>query len=406
MPVFKYKVILSNGQIETGDIELSGKSEVLAHFEKNNSIPISIDEKTGRAGSLTDLKGLLEFKKHSRKLPLIQITNAIAMLLRAGVSLDNALDSAARAMQDEASRKFLTDISDRIRNGESFSQALKNWKAEVGAFYISMVHAGEVTGRLAESMLQIAEHLEKSKALRDNIVSALLYPIILLTVTLLSVVILMVFVIPKFKQLFEDMGGEIPAVTQLFISASDFMSDYGIFLLLPVLLLLLAMQYAHKNPAFRHRLDEKILGIPGLGKLLEKQLMSNYAKTLAMLLQNGVSMQRALRISRDVISNSYISDEIEEAEKQLNEGKTFSETIGKKFPPLVQQMLRIGESAGELDSTLDYVAQTAQEDVDRTIKRVLGVFEPVIIIFLGVLVAAVIGSIMIAVMSMNDLVIQ
>lgn len=407
MPLFHYRAIANDGHMEVGSIELPTKEEVLVHLEAINAIPIAINEGKHSSISLSGLiSKLTSFRGRRGSIPLMEITNGLGMLLKAGLPLDRALKSIANAVKDDKSKQFLSIIEAEIREGHSFSSALEKRVDVVGELYVSMVKAGEVAGKLDESILRLSQHLEHSKELKDNIITAMLYPIILLVVTLVSIVILMVMVMPRFKQLFLDMGGEVPAVTQLFLDISDQMSNNGIYILMLLCVLLLIFQALKRHEAFAVWIDAKSLKIPWYGSLVEKIQMTKFAKTLSLLLKSGVSIQRSLEISQNVIANRFIKEDINNKAKLLNEGESFSSTIGTRFPLLTQQMVRIGEEASELETTLESIANIAQQDVDRNIKRVLGIVEPVIIVVLGVIVAAVISSIMVAVLSMNDLVVM
>ncbi|MDH5179746.1 MAG: type II secretion system F family protein [Gammaproteobacteria bacterium] len=405
MPLYDYKVILRDGKMDSGTVELADKQEVLTYLEELNMIPVAINEKRAGIFQYATLSTLISKRTAGKKPPIIDITNGIAMLLRAGLSLDRALKSMARATQNKQARAFLLDIEAEIREGRSFSSALEKRRDIVGDLYISMVRAGEVTGKLAECMTHLAKHLEQSRALREDLVTAMVYPLVLLVVTAISIILLMVMVMPRFKQLFQEMGGEVPAVTQLFIDISDLLANHGMTGLGIVLILLLIVNAVKKSEASSIWLDRKILALPWYGKLQEKLQMTRFAQTLALLLKNGVSIQNSIRISRGVLSNRYIEADIRNREQELSEGASFSNTVGQCFPLLTREMIRIGEEASELENTLLYVAEVAQQEVERSIKRVLGLLEPLIIVLLGLVVAAVIGSIMVAVLSMNDLVV-
>jgi general secretion pathway protein F len=267
-----------------------------------------------------------------------------------------------------------------------------------------MILAGEVSGNLEAAIGRLSAYIEAQKALRERIVSAMIYPIILLIVTLISIIILMVVVMPRFKQLFEDMEAEIPAITKVFITASDFLQNYGLLmgmLIAGFILLLMNLKNIREVSIF---LDRFMLKIPWIGSMILRIQLSRYAETLSMMMNCGIPIHKTLEISQCVITNSWIFQQISTSTSRLKEGATFSTTIGRHFPLLTQQMVKIGEEAGDLDNTLSNIAIISQQQVNRDIHRVIGIFEPLIIVTLGVIVAAVIGSIMVAVLSMNDLI--
>jgi len=299
---------------------------------------------------------------------------------------------------------LLEQVEREIREGSSLSKALRRYEKLFGNLYLSMVLAGEVAGNLDISIERLSAYIEAQKELKDRIVNAMIYPIILLVVTLMSIVILMVVVLPKFKQLFEDMGAELPAVTKVFISASDFMQEYGLVIGMILISLFPVTFYLRNNKEFSASMDSVVLKLPWIGNLINKIQMARYAETLSMMMKCGIPIQKSLEISKSVITNSWIRRQMSVSAERLKEGGTFSSTIGGHFPVLTQQMVKIGEEAGDLDNTLSKIAAISQQKVNRDIHRVIAILEPLIIVVLGVIVAAVIGSIMVAVLGMNDLI--
>ena len=232
----------------------------------------------------------------------------------------------------------------------------------------------------------------------------MIYPVILLVVTALSIIILMVVVMPKFQQLFDDMGGELPTVTRAFMGVSEFLQNHGFMLAFVLTALIPVFFYLKSNDSYRRIIDRYSLGLPWFGNLFEKIQIARYAETLAMMLKCGIPLQKSLETSLQVVTNSWIREELSVSTGKLKEGASFSATIGSHFPVLSQQMVIIGEQAGDLDRTLANIAKISQHQVNRDILRAVGLFEPIIIVTLGIIVAAVIGSIMVAVLAMNSLI--
>jgi general secretion pathway protein F len=232
----------------------------------------------------------------------------------------------------------------------------------------------------------------------------MIYPIILLIVTVSSIVLLMVVVMPKFKQLFEDMEADLPAITQAFLSTSDFLREYGSAISALLLAIAAAAFLLRGNAAYRALLDRFLLRLPWIGELVNKVQIGRYAETLSMMLQCGIPIQRSLGASSQVVSNSWIRRQLNDAADEIKEGGSFSAAIGAHFPALTRQMIKVGEQAGNLEQTLANISRIIQQDVNRTIQRVIGIFEPMIIVVLGIIVAGVIGSIMVAVLGMNNLI--
>lgn len=404
MALFQYKAVAQDGRMESGTIELPDEKAVLSYLESLRVIPVEIQHKNESSLSLTDLGSWFSYKRQSMNLPLVDITRGLGMLLRAGMPVDQALKSLSLAIEDSQTKNLLTEMMNEVREGHSLSAVLERRQSLFGSLYVSMIRAGEVAGSLDNAVERLADHLEKSKAMKDRIVTAMLYPMILLLVTLASIVILMMVVVPRFKQLFIEMGGEIPFITQVFIGISDIMNSYGLPLFILLLLAAVVLSVLRRRETVAEKIDSYVLRLPWIGGLTEKIQMAQFAQTLCMLLSSGVAIQRSLEISRGVISNRVLNRDIQNEESLLSEGGTFSATIGKRFPALTQQMIRIGEEASELEQTLAHVADMAGKEVNQNINRVLKVIEPVIIVGLGAIVAGVISSIMVAILGMNDLV--
>lgn len=402
MGVYLYRALTQDGREVSGSLEYPEERAVLAWLEAQGYIPIEIALGNEGAGNPSATNGIPA--RELRKFSVIDFTLGLGMLLRAGLPIDKALASLATASADSGTRKLLQQVGREIREGSSLSKALRGFENLFGRLYLSLIQAGEISGNLEVSIEHLSAYLDSQQQLRERIVNAMIYPIILLIVTLFSIVLLMVVVMPKFKQLFEDMDAELPAITQVFLSTSDFLRNHG-SAICALLLGVAAIAFLLRgNAGWRALLDRVVLRVPWIGEMVKKVQVSRYAETLSMMLQCGIPIQRSLGASCQVVGNSLIRQEFDLAAKEIKEGGSFSASIGRHFPPLTWQMIKVGEQAGELEQSLATVAKIIRHDVDRTIQRVIGIFEPVIIVFLGAVVAGVIGSILVAVLGMNDLI--
>jgi general secretion pathway protein F len=402
MGIYQYKALTQDGHEVSGALEYPEERSVLAYLETQGYIPVDIElRKDSAAGPASLVEGL---GREYRKFSIIDFTQGLGMLLRAGLPVDKALTSLIVATTEPKSRKLLEQVERDIREGSSLSKALRRFEGLFGRLYISLIQAGEISGNLDASIERLSEYLERQQQLRERIVNATIYPIILLTVTVLSIVILMTFVMPKFKQLFADMDAELPAITQAFLAASDFLRDYGSLLSAILLGSGAALYLLRRNAAFAAALDRLVLRLPLVGSLVNKVQIARYAETLSIMLKCGIPIQKSLGASSEVVTNSWIRQKLSASANEIKEGGSFSSAIGRYFPALTQQMVKIGEQAGSLDETLANISRVIQHDVNRSIQRIIGVFEPLIIVTLGIIVAAVIGSIMVAVLGMNDLI--
>ena len=401
MGIYQYRALTQDGREVSGALEYPEEGSVLAFLEAQGYIPIDIELRGDRA-SVGRSSGAL--RRQYRKFSISDFTQGLGMLLRAGLPVDKALGSLIAATNESQTRRLLEQVERDIREGSSLSKALRKFENLFGRLYISLIQAGEMSGNLDASIESLSEYLESQSQLRERVVNALIYPLILLVVTVFSIVLLMVVVMPKFKQLFEDMDAELPAVTQAFLATSDFLREYGSLISALLLGLIVAVPLLQRNPAFRVTLDRFVLRLPWVGELVNKVQIARYAETLSIMLKCGIPIQKSLGASSRVVTNSWIRQQLSAAANEIKEGSSFSAAIGRYFPSLTRQMVTIGERAGSLDKTLSNIARMLQHDVNRSIQRIIGVFEPLIIVTLGVIVAAVIGSIMVAVLGMNDLI--
>jgi len=381
---YRYKALTPDGREVSGLVDYSEEKAVLVYLESQGFIPVDIEKRSDNHELRDDVTP--GSGREHKKFSVIDFTNGLSMLLRAGLPVDKSLASLISATIDPSSRRLLEQLEREIREGHSLSRALRRFESVFGNLYISMVLAGEVSGNLDATIERLSTYLEAQKELKDRVVGAMIYPIILLLVTVLSIAILMVVVMPKFKQLFEDMGAELPAITRVFISTSDFIQAYGLVIGVALISLAPIILYLRSRPEFCALMDRLVFKLPWLGDLSKKIQMARFAETLAMMLKCGISIQKALEISKTVVSNSWLRGQLSAALERLKEGATFSSTVGAHFPTLTQQMVKIGEEAGELDSSLSKIAAISQQNVNRDIHRVIGIFEPLIIVLLGVIV--------------------
>jgi general secretion pathway protein F len=272
-------------------------------------------------------------------------------------------------------------------------------------FYLNMIRAGEAGGSIEVVLARLAEFMERSKALQDSVTSALIYPLILLGVSGLSVVILLTFVVPQFQQLFADAGKALPLATQVVIAVGDGFRRYWWVGLLVIVGLVLTVQQQLSRPQTRYRWDGLLLRAPLLGDLVAKVEMARFARTLGTLLGNGVSLLAALAIVKETLTNQMLASALGDVAENLKAGQGLAEPLlaAGTFPKLAIHMIRVGEETGQLQEMLLQVADTYDGEVQSTVKRLLALLEPVLILGLGVIIAGIIMSILVAILSLNDL---
>jgi general secretion pathway protein F len=403
MATYEYKAVKANGDIVEGDMEAPDEAAVVMRLQAEGLIPVRT------APARRGLKLELSFgagggrKIGSKQITLL--TRELASLLEAGLTLDRALQILLELTDDPAMSHLLGTLQEKIRGGKTFSVALEEHRTLFSKLYVNMVRAGEAGGALQAVMASLADYLERSEELRESVKSALIYPTILVTVAGLSVAMLLVFVVPQFAQMFADMGQTLPLATRIVIGAGDLVRGYWWLLGLLGFAAYLGIRSRLARPEVRYVWDRRLLGMPLLGELVAKVETARFSRTLSTLVTNGVSLLGALNLVKDVISNRIIAESIELAADKLRHGSGLAEPLMEQgvFPKLALQMMKVGEESGQLEVMLSKVADMYDKEVRATVQRMLALLEPLLIVGLGVVVAGIIMSILVAIMSVNQL---
>ena len=400
MPQFSYKAVRANGEVVEGEMEASDEASLVSQLQADGLMPI----RTGRAGS--GLKGLFRSRKpRVDQEQILHFTREVATLLEAGLTLDRALQILADLSDDEALVRMIESIREKVQGGATLSSALEAQGKIFTPLYISMVKAGEAGGVLHNVLEKLAEYLERSQELRESVRSALTYPTILLVVAGLSVIGLLVGVVPQFSQMFADMGKSLPLPTQIVVAIGDTLTHYW-WMILSGLLLFAAFASQHfAKPEVKARWDARLLRWPLLGDLIAKVETARLTRTLGILLHNGLPLLAALNLVKDVINNTEIKASISDAADSLKRGKGLADPLIEDgvLPPLALQMIKVGEESGDLEPMLNKVADVFDNEVRASVKRLLTLLEPALIVGLGLIVAGIIVSIMLAILGANDL---
>jgi len=292
-----------------------------------------------------------------------------------------------------------------VKGGKALSIAMQSHEKIFGSFYISMVRSGEASGLLSEVLDRLVEYLENAKANRDSVVSALIYPAILLVVAVLSIVLMLGFVVPQFESLFEDMGEALPLLTQMVLSGADFIKSWGWLLLIAIIGGGIVFRNWSSTDQGRAALDRRMLGLPLAGGIVFEFEVSKFARTTGTLLGNGVSLLKAISIAIDTVDNRVIRDALQVLPPAVKGGQRMSIALeeSKMFTPMVIQMIRVGEESGSLDKMLLELAKVFDDHVQSGVKRGLALLEPILILTMGFIIAVIIIAILMGILSVNNL---
>lgn len=404
MAQFKYKAFDRNGKSVDGLIEKASIAEVADWLSRDGLVPLSIQPASKSKVGVAPGRGKKKHRRVSDRDRVLHFTREMSVMLSSGLPLDRSL-TILEELADDTGKQMINDIRTAVRKGRTLADAFAERK-EFSPFYISMIKAGEASGSLESSMSRMAEYLERAKAMRQLVLSALTYPAILFTVAILSLVFLLAYVVPSFSDLFTDMGGQLPGPTRFVMGIGDFMASWWWLVLAMLAGVYWGVARLWRDETFRQRMDAQSLGWPLIGDLVRNVDTSRFARTLGVLLQGGVSLVNALAIAREVIDNRTLRRDLDDACVVLREGRSLSGALleSGRFPVLALHMVQVGEETGRLEEMLLKVASIYEDEVGSVIKRLLALLEPILILSLGVMIAGIIISILLGILGVNDLV--
>ncbi len=401
MPQFRYKALSPAGEALDGLMEAASADEVIAKLQDAGNIPLKALPADQAQGS--GLSALFQRAPMGAN-QVLQFTQQLATLLGAGQPLDRALQILLDLPESEQARRVIDRIREAVRGGTPLSQAMEAQSGVFSRLYVNMVRAGEVGGALDDTLKRLADYLERSKALKESVINAMIYPSILIVLVLGAIGLLVGYVVPQFLPLFEDMGAEIPWLTAAIMSLGLFVQGWWWLLLLAVIGLVWFASHALGDPVRRLQFDTWILGRGLFGQLLAKLDTARLARTLATLVHNGVPLLTSLAIARNVLTNSALSEAVGLAAEEVKTGGGLAVALGrsKLFPRLALQMISVGEESGEMDAMLGKVADTFDADVRNTVDRLLSALVPVITIVMAVAVAVIMMAILIPIFELTN----
>lgn len=414
---YAYRAARADGQIVDGRVEAGSREAALRQLRGQGLTPLRVDvagpaaeaagAAFGEAGrqSRSGWRGRLRADRGPDRNDVYTLTTELAVMLRAGLPLDRALRLLAGMSDKPSVVAMVHDLLAAVKAGNAFSQALLAHHAVFGDFYISMIRSGEAGGQLAEVLARLAEHLDRVKALRESVVSALIYPGILVAVAAMSVIFMLAFVVPRFESLFEDMGEALPLPTRIIVAAGHFVANWGWLVVLLGAAAGAGVRRWLRTPEGRDWRDRQLLALPVFGTVARKVEITRFARSMGTLLGNGVAIVTAVRIASDTIGNVRLRAALAGVGPVLKQGGRMADALAASglFTPLAINLVRLGEETGRLDEMLLELARVYDAEVQIGVKRALGLLEPALILFLGALIAAIIVSILMGILSVNEL---
>ncbi len=401
MAIFRYKAVNAHGVFSEGQVDAVDTRSVVSRLQTMGLIPVSIDEPAGQRAT----RSKKIYLQRVSKKDILFFTEELSTLIHAGLPLYRSLTIAAELASKPALRTVIHDVLNQIKAGKSLAESLAAHPRHFTRLYVNMVRAGEAGGVLDVILQRLVEFERSADELRSYLVSALIYPVLLTGVGLTSIGILLYFVIPKFAGIFEEMGAAIPPATMAMLWVSKMTRSYWWIGIGSIAGIVTAVRYSITTPGGRRIWDALKLKLPVLGTTVLKMEMARFARTLGTLLTSAVPLISGVRIVQDIASNKIVAEGISKIADGAKRGEGVSRPMREAgvFPALAIHLVEVGEETGRLDTMLLQVADVYEKDVKTSIKALTSIFEPAIILVMGIIVGTVVLSMLMAIFSINEI---
>jgi type IV pilus assembly protein PilC len=388
MPIYKWEGKAAKGVIKKGEMEAPNEAAIRTHLRQQNITPTKISLK-GK-----EFKIPLLFKKKVKQRSISIFTRQLATMIDAGLPLVQSLEILASQQDDKLFQKIIREIREDVEGGSTFAGALKKHPATFNDLYTNLVVAGEEGGILDTILTRLANYIEKAEALKKKVKSALIYPATIVAVAVIVVMILMVFVIPVFETMFKSAGQSLPLPTLITLTISKLIQKYVVIIFPGLILCFYLFKKYYQTEKGKTLMDTLLLKSPVFGPLFQKIAVARFSRTLGTLVSSGVPILDGLNIVSKASGNKRIEIAVLNARASIREGETIAEPLGRSghFPPMVIQMISVGESTGALDSMLSKIADFYEDEVDVAVGNLTSLLEPLLMVFLGVVIGGVVIS--------------
>ncbi len=389
MPKFEYTGKTASGQITKGEIEAPNINQATMMLRRQQINPTSITEK--KAGKLS-LEVKLPGMGGIKTKELVVFTRQFATMIDAGLPLVQCLDILAGQQQNKEFKKVLLDVKSSVEEGSTLADALRKHPKVFDELFVNLVAAGEVGGILDTILNRLSTFMEKAEKLKGKIKGALTYPAVVIVIAILVVSGLLIWVVPIFEDMFSSFGKALPGPTQAVVNMSNFLRTYWYIIFGGLAVTMVGLVQFYRTQRGRRIMDAMFLRMPVIGDLLRKTAVARFTRTLGTMLSSGVPILEALEIVAKTAGNVVVEEAVMKARASISEGKTLAEPLAqtKVFPPMVTQMITVGESTGALDTMLSKIADFYEDEVDAAVEALTSLIEPVLMAFLGVVVGGLV----------------
>jgi len=405
MPQYSYKAKKEDGSTVTGMLQAESERSALDSLGRMGVFPVEVEAR-GEKGSGAPAAAPRHVARRIKAADVSLFTRQLADLLKAGVAINRALRTLSEQTSSRQLSEMIAEIEKDISGGKGLHEALGRFPRVFSPLYVSMVRAGETGGFLEDVLHRLALFIEKDQELRSRVAAALAYPALLVVIGTFAVVFLMVFFIPRFSEIFTKMGSNLPVPTQIVMAVSSFFRDYWMVSFGGLVLLLLGWAQVAATVTGRRFADRLKIRFPLFGDVVRKNAVSRFARTLGTLLKSGVPILGALGISKEAMGNVVLMEDIDEASAGVKQGRGLAEILRRSryFPPMVVDMIAVGEEGGNLDEVLINVAESYDVQVDRAVRVFISLFEPALLMIMAALVGFIVISMLLPVFTLSSMV--
>lgn len=402
MAAFEYKALDHKGKQKKGVIEADSARQVRQQLREKGLAPLEVEQSTEKKSS----SGGFSSKRKLSVKELSLLTRQIATLIQSGIPIEETLSAVASQSEKTNVRSMLLAVRAKVLEGYTLADSLGEFPAAFPNLYRSTVAAGEHAGHLDLVLNRLADYTEARQQARQKIQLAAIYPVILCFVAISIVVFLLTYVVPDIIEVFVNNGQDLPSLTQGLLTVSDFLGAWGLLILLLMVLAVIGFNFMLKKDAFRFAYHKRLLSTPFIQKISRGSNTSQFASTLSILNSSGVPLVDAMRISSEVLTNDCLRASLMEAAQKVSEGANLHNSLEQTgyFPPMMIHMIASGESSGELDSMLERTAHHQESDLQGLIETIVGLFEPLMLLFMGGVVMVIVLAIMLPILNMSNLV--
>ncbi|GHD26231.1 type II secretion system inner membrane protein GspF [Parahalioglobus pacificus] len=405
MTAYRYRALNNEGKLVKGVLEGDSERQVRTQLRGRSLRPVEVSQATGATGKTEGLRlPLITPRVGVAELALV--TRQLATLVQSNLPLDECLQAAAEQSRKPRTKGLLLQVRSRVAEGHTLAYAMGEFPLVFSEMYRAMVNAGEHAGYLGPVLEQLADYTEQRQYTGQKLKMAMIYPFILMGVAVAVVVALMVFVVPELVGIFAHTSRELPTLTVMLIAASDFFRDYGLWVFAGLVVAAIVFKRLLRNPVRRKRWHQLLLRIPGISRVVIAVDTARFASTLSILMASGVPLLESLRIAGQVLTNLVLRDESAEVAERVQEGSSLHRALGQSghFPPMMIHMVASGETSGELETMLERSATNQERELEMTLGTVMSLFEPLMVVVMGVMVLTIVLAILLPIFDLNTMV--